>query len=94
MVFTDCFICITPPINCPMGGVIILCKTSCKKDKKMNKYERESIKYLQHKGYKVEPLHRNKRSSHLIILVDEVKISISSTPSDNRGMKILWDALV
>ena len=53
----------------------------------MNKYERESIKYLQHKGYKVEPLHRNKRSSHLIILVDEVKISISSTPSDNRGMK-------
>ena len=52
----------------------------------MNKYERESIKYLQNKGYKVEPLHRSKKS-HLIILVDEIKVYISSTPSDNRGMK-------
>ena len=56
--------------------------------KRMNKHERQSIKYLRNKGYIVEPLHRNKRSSHLIILVDnEVTISISSTPSDFRGLK-------
>ena len=53
----------------------------------MNKYERESIKYLQNKGFNIETLNRNK-NSHLIILVDnEVKVSISSTPSDIRGLK-------
>ena len=58
------------------------------RSQRINKSERESIKYLRNKGYIVEPLHRNKRSSHLIILVDnEVTISISSTPSDIRGLK-------
>ena len=55
---------------------------------RINKHERQSIKYLRNKGYIVEPLHRNKRSSHLIILIDnEVTISISCTPSDFRAIK-------
>ena len=57
------------------------------RNNKINKFERESIKYLQNKGFKIETLNRNKKS-HLIILVDnEVKVSISSTPSDIRGLK-------
>ena len=52
----------------------------------MRKQERESIKYLRNKGHRVETLHRSNKN-HLIILVDDVKITISSSPSDSRGIK-------
>ena len=50
------------------------------------KKEREHIKFLISKGFIIKILRRNK--GHLHILVDnEIKTTLPSTPSDKRGMR-------
>ena len=57
------------------------------KRKAIRKTEREHLKYLREKGFDVRISHRSK-SNHLHILVDnEIKTTLPSTPSDKKCMK-------